>query len=132
MKKAGLVVLVFVVGLLFGAQGGYASPQKRFDPTTQTCRILGFDSMWWGEGAKIFQNSCKSCHFRENDKGAPFLYSESKSPAAWNRVFYKKYPACAKDGSWGNLTLNDQLLLNDYLYRNGANTYDPNNAADCG
>lgn len=109
-----------------------ASPKKRFDEATQTCRIFNKDSTWWGEGAKIFQNNCKTCHFTGNDVGAPFLHSESKSPKAWNRVFFKKYPDCAKDGSWEKLTLNDQLLLNDYLYRNGANTYNPNDADDCG
>ncbi|MFH1216727.1 MAG: hypothetical protein V1706_09530 [Pseudomonadota bacterium] len=132
MRMFGSVAVLLFAVFLFGSDACYAGPVKRFDPTTQTCRIFGFDSMWWGKGAKIFQNNCKTCHIRGNDKGAPFLYSESKSPKAWNRVFFKRYPACARDGSWGNLTLNDQLLLNDYLYRNGANTYDPNNAADCG
>ena len=132
MKRTAFVLMVMVIFLVAGVSQGQASPKKRFDQTTQTCRIFDKDSLWWGEGAKIFKKSCKSCHFRGNDEGAPFLYSESKSPRAWNRVFFKKYPACAKDGSWGNLALNDQLLLNDYLYRNGADTYDPNDADDCG
>ncbi|MCK9294589.1 MAG: cytochrome c [Desulfobulbaceae bacterium] len=132
MQK-GIRIFVVVFALIIGpAAVGQASPVKRFDPGTQTCRILGFDSMWWGDGAKIFQNNCKSCHYRGNDKGAKFLYAESKSPEAWNRVFFQKYPQCAKDGSWGALSLNDQLQLNDFLYRNGANTYNPNSAADCG
>ena len=60
---------------------------------------------------------CKSCHFRDNKKGAPFLWSESKSSRAWNRVFAKRYPDCAKDGSWSAMNLDQQLKLNDYLYR---------------
>lgn len=132
MKRLMVSAVVLFAGFAIGTATGHAGQLKRLDQTTQTCRILGADSMWWGKGAKIFQNNCKTCHVRDNDKGAPFLHSESKSPEAWNRVFYKKYPACSKDGSWGNLALNDQLLLNDYLYRNGANTYDPNNAASCG
>ena len=132
IQHSAMIALVTAVCVFLGAALVQASPKKRFDPGTKTCRILGHDSMWWGEGAKIFQNNCKSCHVRNNDKGAPFLYSESKSPKGWNRVFFKKYPECAKDGSWGNLTLNDQLKLNDYLYRNGADTYDPNDADDCG
>jgi hypothetical protein len=131
MGKAGMAALVALALIFGGAVMVQAAPNKRLDPGTQTCRILGFDSMWWGEGAKIFRNNCKSCHFRGNDKGAPFLYAESKSPEAWNRVFFQKYPQCARDGSWGELSQNDQLLLNDYLYRNGANTYNPY-SADCG
>ncbi|MEW6290793.1 MAG: c-type cytochrome [Thermodesulfobacteriota bacterium] len=132
MQKVIMVLVVMLALVAGSAVKGQASPDKRFDQGTQTCRILGFDSMWWGDGAKIFQNNCKSCHYRGNDKGAPFLYAESKSPEAWNRVFFKKYPQCAKDGSWGALSLGDQLKLNDYLYRNGANTYNPNTASDCG
>ncbi|RJX25457.1 MAG: hypothetical protein C4531_17340 [Desulfurivibrio sp.] len=132
MQKQIRIFVVMMALLVASAALAEASPTKRFDPGTQTCRILGFDSMWWGDGAKIFQNNCKSCHYRGNDQGAPFLYAESKSPAAWNRVFFKKYPQCARDGSWAALTPGDQLKLNDYLFRNGANTYDPNTAADCG
>ena len=131
--QQGLKICAVMFAFLIGsAATGQASPQKRYDPGTKTCRVLGFDSMWWGTGAKIFRKSCKSCHHRGNDQGAKFLYSESKSPEAWNRVFFEKYPQCAKDGSWSSLTLNDQLQLNDYLYKNGANTYDPNSATDCG
>lgn len=129
----GVMVCMIVFSFVFvGDSVGHASPKKRFDPGTKTCRVFNNDSMWWGKGAQIFKSNCKTCHVRGNDKGAPFLYSESKSPKGWNRVFFKKYPQCAKDGSWANLTLNDQLLLNDYLYRNGANTYNAYDATDCG
>lgn len=132
MKRSALVVVVMVLFVFLGVSLAQASPKKRFDPGTQTCRIFDKESTWWGNGAEIFRSNCKSCHFRGNDKGAPFLYSESKSSRAWNRVFFKKYPECAQDGSWGNLTLEDQLVLNDYLYRNANDTYDPNDADDCG
>jgi hypothetical protein len=112
---------------------GQASPRKRFDEETQTCRILDFyNSGWVSEGSKIFAESCKNCHYRENDKGAKFLYSESKTMKGWNRVFNKKYPQCAKDGYWSGLTPEDLLKINDYLFRNAANTYDPVDAEDCG
>ncbi|MFZ5760081.1 MAG: hypothetical protein ACOY32_10705 [Thermodesulfobacteriota bacterium] len=127
-----LVVVLAAVMMLTWTENGLAKPAKRFDEGTQTCRIFDTNSLWWGKGAKLFQQSCKSCHVRGNDKGAPFLYAESKSPKGWNRVFFKKYPACAQDGSWAGLSPDDLLLVNDYLYRNGANTYDPNSAADCG
>lgn len=131
MKRFALISMVLAVMVCLTAGVVQASPKKRFDPGTQSCRILGFDSGWWGTGSKIFKANCKSCHSRGNDQGAPFLHSESKTPKAWNRVFFEKYPECARDGSW-NLTLNEQLKLNDFLYRNGANTYDPYDADDCG
>jgi hypothetical protein len=99
-----------------------ARPTTRFDATTKTCRIFEdgqaeWDSNAWGEGGKVFKQVCKSCHFRGNKKDAPFLWPESKSSRGWNRVFAKKYPDCAQDGSWSDMNLNQQLKLNDYLYR---------------
>jgi len=100
---------------------------------TKTCRILEYgplewDSRPWGEGGKVFREVCKVCHTRNNDKGAPFLYAESKTPAAWNRVFAQKYPKCAQNGSWDKITLDQQLKLNDYLYRFGLNSEDFNDS----
>ncbi|MBU0483333.1 MAG: cytochrome c [Proteobacteria bacterium] len=110
-----------------------ATPKKRLDEATQTCRILTFyNSGWASPGSKIFKKSCKSCHYQGNDKGAPFLYSESKSMKGWNRVFLTRYPECAKNGSWSSLSMEDILQVNDYLYRNAANTYNPKDAEDCG
>ena len=131
VKKISLIGFFALGVVIFTAFCANASPTKRFDPTTKTCRIFNFDTNWWGTGSKIFKQNCKSCHYRGNDKNAPFLYTESKSPRAWNRVFYKKYPQCAKDGSW-NLELKEQLVLNDFLYKYGADTYDANDANDCG
>jgi len=112
---------------------GLATPKKRFDEETQTCRILDFyNSGWVSDGSKIFAESCKTCHYRDNDKGAKFLHSESKTMKGWNRVFYQKYPQCEKDGYWAKLSPQDILKLNDYLFRNAANTYDPVDAEDCG
>lgn len=131
MKKCIAIGVMMGVALLMGTEAG-ASPKKRWDPGSNTCRVFDFDSGWWGTGAQIWRSNCKSCHTRDNDQGAPFLYMESKSPKAWNRVFYERYPQCAKDGQWDSLTMEEMLKLNDYLYRFGANTYDPNDAEDCG
>jgi mono/diheme cytochrome c family protein len=119
---------------IFGlAPDSQATPKKRLDEASQICRILTFqNSGWASEGSRIFAQSCKSCHTRDNDKGASFLHSESKTMKAWNRVFLEKYPQCAKDGQWANLSQEDLMKLNDYLFRNAANTYNPNDAADCG
>ncbi|MEN8141564.1 MAG: hypothetical protein ABFR97_10115 [Thermodesulfobacteriota bacterium] len=130
-KRLPLLIAVLLLALALAAQA-HASPRKRFDPGTQTCRIFDFESGWWGQGNKIFKARCKSCHTKDNKEGATFLYSESKSPKGWNRVFHKKRAQCYKDGHWAGLSLEEQLMLNDYLYRNGANTYDPNDAEDCG
>lgn len=123
-----LTIITF--GLSLSAQA--SPPNKRYDKGTNTCRNLGFDSGWWGKGNDIFKARCKTCHTRTNQVGATFLHSESKSPTGWNRVFYRKRAKCYKAGHWTGLSLDDQLLLNDYLYRFGANTYDPNDAERCG
>ena len=131
MKKTVIITMTSLI-LLSLAVCVQAKPAKRYDAGTKTCRVFGFDSGWWGEGNKVFKSHCKSCHSRNNDKGATFLHSEAKSPRGWNRVFYTKYPKCYKEGRWADLTEDQLLKLNDFLYRNGSNTYDPNNAEDCG
>lgn len=129
---AALGMAVVSFGLL-GVAAVQASPNKRFDERTQTCRMLNFyNSGWVSEGSKIFQASCQSCHTRGNVQGATFLHSESKSSKAWNRVFAERYPECAQTGAWVRLSEDHLQKLNDYLYRNAADTYDANSAADCG
>lgn len=133
MKMAILLGMVAALVLFSSVPESQATPKKRLDEATQVCRILTFqNSGWASEGSKIFAKSCKSCHTRDNDKGATFLHSESKTMKAWNRVFLEKYPQCAKDGQWDDLSADQLLKLNDYLFRNAANTYDPNDADDCG
>ena len=107
-----------------------ARPAKRLDPATQTCRL--FTPAAIEEGARLFRSLCKGCHSRDNEVGAPFLHSESKISRAWNRVFAQRYPACAKDGSWATLTDEQLRRVNDFLYMNSADSYDPNSGSDCG
>ncbi len=125
-KTIGLACLLS----LLWAVPGQATPRKRLDPGTQTCRVFDYESGWWGEGKKIFNRKCKTCHTRDNEDGATFLHSESKTSKAWNRVFLKKNTKCYKDGSWGDISLEEQLLMNDYLYRYGDGSYNPNDEAD--
>jgi hypothetical protein len=129
MKKFLVLGLAWVVSLVMVMQVS-ASPTKRYDEATKTCRTFDQDSFWWGSGAQTFWASCKPCHTREGEGG--FLHVESKTSRAWNRVFFEKYPQCAKDGHWDSLSMDDLMKLNDYLYRFGAFTYNPNDAADCG
>jgi hypothetical protein len=44
---------------------------------------------------------------------------------AWNRIFYEKYPKCAKDGAWAGLSQDDLVKLNDYLYSNASDADNP-------
>ncbi len=120
-------LLLALVGMVAVVQ---ARPTKRLDPTTNTCRVFTLGGI--EEGQHLFRSVCKSCHFRGNKVGAHFLYSESLISKAWNRVFAERYPACAKNGSWASL--NDEQLrrINDFLYMNSGDSYDPNNAMDCG
>lgn len=99
-KKTAVIVGIMLMlsqGLVFAGETTY-----RFDPSTQTSRAMEFGNTW--EGYKLFQSNCKSCHFRGNDKGAQFLDTDSLTMRGWNMVFYKKYPRCAKDGSWAKLS----------------------------
>ncbi len=137
MKKNILILAAVLITVGMTASVLQARPKKRLDERTQMCRLLSegrldWESEPWGRGGQKFQEVCKSCHTRNNDKGAPFLYSESKMPKGWNRVFAKRRVQCARDGSWAALSEEDIQFVNDYLYRNGAWTYDPNDADSCG
>lgn len=119
-----------LLGLLLGCVASplYAAGElKRFDPVNKTCRTLGFDSYWYGKGRRLFDQKCKVCHTKKN-KDAPFLYSESKPAKGWTRVFFTRYPQCARDGSW-QITADQALLINDYLFRYSANTHNPYKAS---
>ncbi|MFA6498709.1 MAG: hypothetical protein WC256_08790 [Desulfurivibrionaceae bacterium] len=125
-----LAALRLVPALANQASG---APKTRYDATTQTCRVLDdgpleWESRPWGEGGKLFKNASKSCHSRNNDKGASFLWVESKNSAGWNRIFETRSPICAKNGAWDSITLEQQLKLNDYLYRWAANSQDRNDS----
>lgn len=120
----GGLIVVMVAGMAF------ARPAKRLDPKTQTCRVFTQEAI--EEGAHLFRSLCKSCHSRDNESGAPFLHSESKISKAWNRVFATRYPGCAKDGSWASLSDEQLRRVNDFLYMNSADSYDPNSGKDCG
>jgi hypothetical protein len=123
---AAILILLFFcsTSLSFAAAGCL----KRYDPINKSCRTLGYDSFWAGKGRQLFDQKCKVCHTRKNTEKAPFLYAESKPPRGWTRVFFTKYPQCAKNGAW-KVSLDESQLINDYLYRYGADTYDPNVAA---
>lgn len=129
----GALGFVWVSLLGVRAEADGIVPKQRFDQRSQLCRDLNFsNSSWASEGSALFLKTCKSCHSHGNNKGAPFLYSESLPPQGWSRVFFERYPKCAKDGSWSGLT-NEQLTkINDYLFRNAYGTWDPNSDESCG
>ncbi len=127
MKTNGIAVLL--ITSLFFAAAALARPLHRYDYTTKSCRSFGegqleWDSRPWGVGGKVFRQLCKKCHFRGNEAGASFLQVESKTSKGWNRVFAERKVACARDGAWDGLTMDQQLKLNDYLYRFAFGTMD--------
>jgi len=136
MDKKRIILLACVISIaILGTT--QARPGKRYDEGTKSCRVLDngvldWESDHWGIGAQKFVSVCKSCHTRDNKVGAPFLYMESYSSTGWNHVFAKSTAKCARDGSWDVLSKNELILVNDYLYRNANDTYDPNDADTCG
>ncbi len=138
MKKMGVMVVTLLLLVAWcGIDQAEARPRKRFDPRTRMCRLLDrgrldWNSEPWGLGGQKFREVCKSCHTRNNDKGAPFLWAESYTSKAWNSIFAKRRKKCARDGSWDVLSEEELQMVNDYLYRNGDWTYDPNDADSCG
>lgn len=137
MNKSIVICSIVIIVMAMVATVLQARPSKRFDERTQMCRLitegsLDWESEPWGRGGQKFQEVCKSCHSRDNDKGAPFLHAQSKMSKGWNTVFAKRRVECAKDGSWSALSEDDIQLVNDFLFRNANWTYDPYDADSCG
>lgn len=137
MKQSAVVCMVLLSFVAWTAADSDARPSERYDSGTQMCRLiatgnLDWESEPWGTGGIKFREVCKSCHSRNNDQGAPFLHAESFTAEGWNTVFEKRRKPCARDGSWDVLSQEEILLVNDYLYRNGNWTYNPNDADSCG
>jgi hypothetical protein len=135
MRKS-IALAAALLAVITAATAVYARPSKRFDERTQMCRMiaqgkLDWESEAWGLGGKKFQEVCKSCHSRNNDKGAEFLHAESYTSEGWNSVFAKRRVQCARDGSWDSLSEEEIQVINDYLYRNAAWSYDPNSSDSC-
>ncbi len=137
MRYPVIIAVFTLCAFSYAVHFAEARPRERFDERTQMCRFiadgkLDWESEVWGTGGKKFREVCKSCHTRNNDKGAPFLHAESYTSDAWNSIFKKRRKKCARDGSWDVLTEDELQMVNDYLYRNGDWTYDPNDADSCG
>ncbi len=133
------IVVCIGVSFVFAAlvPSALSRPLKRYDKRSGMCRLLvdgrlDWESEPWGTGGVKFREVCKSCHHRNNTKGAKFLHAESYTSDAWNSIFAKRRKKCARDGSWDVLSPEELQLVNDYLYRNGDWTYDPNSADSCG
>ncbi len=132
--KQVLVVTICILALAATTANVSATPEKRYDKKTGTCRVLNngpleWETLPWGEGGKAFKQVCKSCHSRNNDQQAPFLWEESKTSKGWNRIFATMRVKCAKDGSWKKLSGDQLLMVNDYLYRWSSSSLDRNDSA---
>ena len=77
MARNVLVLAAATVLSVAVLSSAWAGPAKRYDPGTMTLRELTFEDL--RDGYQTFREVCKSCHHRGNDKGASFLYTESKS-----------------------------------------------------
>lgn len=127
----GMICVLILTAIAVNAS---ATPKKRFDKKTGTCRVLDsgpleWESLPWGKGGKAFKQVCKSCHTRNNTQQAPFLWEESKTSRGWNRIFATRRVKCAKNGSWSKLSEDQLLMVNDYLYRWSSNSLDRNDSA---
>ena len=132
-----LFVVVCLLGVGCLAESVWSRPVKRYDARARMCRVLNegrldWESEPWGRGGQKFREVCKKCHSRNSKQQAPFLWVESYMPKAWNRIFAKRRVKCARSGAWDVLSAEEIMLVNDYLYRNGDWTYDPNSADSCG
>ena len=124
MKRFGPWMVALVMLLVTPALPVAAGEAKyRFDPVTQSSRIVEFPATY--EGFLVFNQLCKSCHTRDNGKGAPFIHQETYNRRAWNRIFLTRYPRCAQDGSWAKASQEDLLKLHDYLYTEARDSYNP-------
>ncbi|MCF8055040.1 MAG: hypothetical protein K9K37_00180 [Desulfocapsa sp.] len=137
MRYPAIIVLSIFCLLFYSVYTASARPSKRYDERTKMCRViaagtLDWESEPWGIGGIKFREVCKSCHALNNDQGAPFVHAESYTSNAWNVIFSKRNEVCALNGSWDVLSEDELQMVNDYLFRNGNWTYDPNNADSCG
>lgn len=128
-----------MAGLLFGVlfslicvSASAAVLDRRFDPLHKSCRIFQFEQM--REGARFFKGVCQRCHNPAYDNGIRpmlVLVPRSFSPARWTRILTEKYPLCARNGSWEELSADELLKLNDYLYRGGYGTWEDYSDLEC-
>ena len=122
MRMFQCLLLAVVFSVMVGCPVTHAKPRERYDPDSRTTRKLEFKNL--RAGYKLFRSFCKKCHTRNNPE-AVFLYTESRTMKGWNNVFYKQHPECAKRGYWHELTKKQLMLVNDYLYYNAYDSYDP-------
>lgn len=133
MKRI-FIGMICISALAATALSVSATPKKRYDAKTESCRTLtaaplDWETLPWGQGGKAFKQVCKSCHTRDNNKGATFLWEESKTSKGWNRIFATMRVQCATDGSWEKLSDEQLLMVNDYLYRWSSTSLNRNDAA---
>ncbi len=127
-KEFFLTAIGISLSFLIVAPMVLARPSQRLDSVTQTTRIFSPETI--EEGRELFKSVCKRCHTNDNAFGAPFLHSESKSSKEWNRIFEKRYPACANDGSWIKLSAEQIMRINDFLFMNASDSFNPQSGKD--
>jgi mono/diheme cytochrome c family protein len=124
LDKAMLLLAAFLLAAISAVQ---ARPYQRYDPTTESVRELTFGNL--RQGMKLFRGFCKQCHSRQT-QGVTLLSPESRSLAAWNRIFAEQDAACAEEGVWRELAEEQLRAINDYLYHEADDLWNPHPSWD--
>ena len=106
-----------------------AEESAYFTPGSASNRAIEYKNL--RAGYLLFKNNCKSCHTQENDKNAPFLCANSKTMDGWNRVFSRKNATAEKHGCLSNLSTEELMNLNDYLYTYASDGSKPDAELGC-
>ncbi len=132
MKRHGLVLALSLtavaIGLASVATGEQSGPW--YEPGSLSNRPLEYGNI--REGYELFRANCKQCHFRGNEANAPFLCPELKTKNAWNRVFARDNRTVEANGCLKDLSAEQLMDLNDYLYTHAKDSRNPNDEMECG
>ncbi|MEJ2032717.1 MAG: hypothetical protein P8Y63_06715 [Deltaproteobacteria bacterium] len=124
LHKAMLLLAVLLLAAISAVQ---ARPFKRYDPRTDTVRKLTFANL--RQGMKLYRDFCKKCHSRQT-RESEFLYPESLTMTAWNKIFAERRVTCAERGVWHQLSEEQLRTINDYLYHEAYDAWNPHNPWD--
>lgn len=128
MRK-NIVVFLLIIGSMFVFSSVNAEESTYFNPGSMSNRTIEYKNI--RAGYLIFKKNCKSCHSQKNEENAPFLCADSKTRAGWNRVFAGKNTTVEKLGCLKNLSKEERMDLNDYLYTYASDGKKPDAELGC-
>jgi len=127
--KGITVAILLVIGSLFAFSTINAEESTWYSPGSLSNRPMEYKNL--RQGYLLFRSNCKTCHTRDNDKDAPFLCSDSKTMKGWNRVFARENAAAEKQGCLKDLSKEELMDLNDYLYTHAIDAKNPHDDLEC-